>query len=139
MPAVCCCLVVANLYAIVGVAVLQSAYIGAGLAAQCFGEHTVFISQVCTGVGVLHVVTPSMQRGSCCASYALHDKGFVIAFDDLIPVYTVKIILALAVFIPVDGAQVLAYAGGGQSFGNLYLTGQVVTISLVIIVGNLLC
>ena len=111
MPAVCCSLVIANLYAVVCVAVLQALNIGAGLAAQCFCEHAVFIRHVCTGVGVLHVVAPGVQRGGCCASYALHNKGFVIAFDDLVPVYTVKIILALAVFIPVDGAQVLAYAG----------------------------
>ena len=139
MPAVCCSLVVANLYTVVGVAVLQALNIGAGLAAQCFCEHTVFISQVCTGVGVLHVVTPGVQGGGCCASYALHYKGFVIAFDDLTPIYTVQIILALAVFIPVDGAQVLAYAGGGQSFGNLYLTAQIFAVCGMILIGNLLC
>ena len=139
MPAVCCSLVIANLYAVVCVAVLQALNIGAGLATQCFSEHAVLVCHVCTGVGVLHVVTPGVQRGCCCASYALHNKGFVIAFDDLIPVYTVQIILTLAVFIPVDGAQVLAYAGGGQSFGNLYLTAQIFAVCGMILIGNLLC
>ena len=139
VPAVCCSLVVANLYTVVGVAVLQALNVGAGLSTQCLSEHAVFICQVCAGVGILHIVTPGVQGGGCCASYALHYKGFVVAFNDLRPVYTVKVIFALAVFIPMQSADVNTLVRRGQTFCNLYLTDQVVAVCFVVLISNLLC
>ena len=139
MPAVCQSLVKANLYTTVGVVILNALNIGAGLAAQCLSKDTVFICQICTGVGVLHVVAPAVHGGSCCASYALHYQGFVIAVVNFLPVNAVLIILAYAVCIPVQLADILTCAGGCQAFGNLYLSTQVSTVRFMILIGNLLC
>ena len=138
MPAVCQSLVIANLYAIVGVAVLQTAYIRAGLAAQSFCEHAVFISHVCTGVGVLHVVAPGVHGGGCCASYALHNKGFVVAFQNLVAAVK-NIFTFTSSFIPLHRASdFLACTRRSQAISNLYLTSQIIAVIRIICVSKFL-
>ena len=136
MPAVCHCLVKANLYTTVVVAVLQAVNIGASLAAQCFCEDTVCICKVCTGVGILHVVTPGVHRGRCCTSYALHYQGFVVALNDFRPLDAARIIFTKTCCIPL---HFTGYASGSQAFCNSNLTLQVSTICRVVSILSLLC
>ena len=137
MPAICQCLVQANLYTTVGVVIFNTLNIRACLAAQCLSEDAVCICQVRTGVGVLHVVAPAVHGGGCSASYALHYQGFIVAVVNFAPFYAAGIKFSYTgCFIPLHNT---CLAGRSQTFGNSYLPLQVSAICCMIGILNLFC
>ena len=139
MPAICEGFVVADLCAPVAVAVFQSADIRGGLAAKGFGKDAVFISEVCSGVGVLHVVTPAVERGGGGAPCALHDEGLVLTFfNGRFPLDAAIDQVACLIF---EGNQSGLDAGGGETFADLYFTSQILAIACIVplCIDGLLC